>query len=520
MKKLLLLAAGCALFAAACLDDNPNYAKSGGPDIGKKKWDGPYIYDSFPPGFDGPPPPPKDGPPPPPHDGPPPPPPDGPPPPLDYGPTTNGTCAKAKKLTWSGTKVTAHGITSTSPNEYGTGVNCGDYATVMAARQVYYSLSLTAGETYRFVLKPTYNFARLDLFQACGVGQINTDCSSAGKTGHVTVNVNAGQDGIILFKPPKSGTWIAAVDGTRVNDHGPFTFSVEKFKGVTNDRCAKAKKLSFVGGEATVNGHTSGAANEHQSAITCGHSSYKYVGGQLYYKVSMTAGKTYTFTLKPTFYATLYLFRSSNCTAAGINGDCSSGGKTGAFDYYVAPNQSDTLIFTPSTSGDYTIAVDSRYVSYAGSFTLEVKEYGVKTNSTCAKATAVILKSGVTTTILGDTTNLTNEFGTQIYCGNYSTILSGNQAYFKFTLTGGKQYSFTLKPSFTSARFYIFGSACLPSDINKHCSSSGKTGLISSSISAGYSGTFNWTPPKTATYQLAVDSTVATSKGFFTLEIK
>jgi len=667
MRALLIPLVCCALVVGSCLTENPEYKNGSATDRGTW-YDVAPGGDGPPPGHDGPGPVPDGWRPPPPHDGPKPPPDKKPPPPPpDFGPMTNGTCAKAKALTWTGVKITVKGTTSGAKNEYGTGVNCGDYATVMAARQVYYSVPLSAGDTYRFILAPGYSYARLILFQKCGVTGMNADCASEGKTGDVSPSISAGKTGLFLFKPPKSGTWIVAVDGTSNSRHGPFTLSVEKYKAVANDRCASAQLLTFKGGDATVTGHTGGASNEYGSDIHCGHSSYRYAGGQVYYKVSMKAGLTYSFSLKPTFYAAMYLFKSSNCSPSGINGDCSSKGKTGAFDYYVAPNQSDSISFTPASSAEYTIAIDSRYTSYAGSFTLNVKEYQPKNNEdctkatplsltggklavngdtkglkneygngvlcgqssasyafdgpqqyysvtlsagktyrlsltaffsygalilfgdtcgdkainadcgskgaaggyvktshsktgyllftpkatgkfhlavdstsssgagpyklaveevqtpvngTCAKAQAVTLAPKVTTTVLGDTTSMPNEFGTQVYCGNYTTVLPGNQAYFKLNLTGGQKYDFTLKPTFSDARFYLFGSSCKPADINQDCGSGGKTGDISKSIYANYSGSLSWTPPKTGVYHLAVDSTKPTQKGFFTLQIK
>jgi len=582
---------------------------------------------------------------------------------------TNNTCAKAKALAWTGAKVTVQGTTSGASNEYGTGINCGDYATVMAARQVYYTLPLTAGQSYRITFSPKYHYARLYLFQKCGVTGINTDCASQGKTGLVSASINSGYTGVFIFKPTKSGTWYLAVDGTSNKHHGAFTLMAERFPGMSHDMCAKASPVTFKAGAVTINGHTGGASNEHGAAINCGHKSYTYKGGQLYYKVALKAGQIYSFSVKTNFYATMYLFRSSNCTAAGINADCSSAGKTGQFDYYVAPNQTNTFSFKPTTSGDYTVAVDSRYATYAGSFTLSIKEYtpqtngtctkatqltlaggkvalngstkglsneygagilcgqssanyafdapqqyfkvtlaagksyrlaltpayyygalilfgancgdkainadcaskGAKggyvktstnktsyllytpkatglhhlavdgtsgsssgqgsyqlsleevptpTNGTCAKAQSVTLKAGATTTLLGDTTSLSNEFGTQIFCGDYSTIYTGNQAYFKLSLKGGQKYTFSFKPTFSSARFYIFGASCKPSDINKACGSGGKSGAVSKTVYANSTTTLTWTPPATGTYQLAVDSTKPAEKGTFIMEIK
>ena len=586
----------------------------------------------------------------------------------DSGPLNNSLCAGAAPLSWAGKKsITVSGSTSTGANEYGTSINCGNYNTVFPANQHYYKVALTGGKAYRFTFAPKYGYARMYLFQACGITSINAACGSGGKTGAVTDSINYGQSGYILFKPATSGTWIVALDGTYPAYKGNYSLTIDEYTAATNDSCGKALKLTLVHGEASVTGNTAGAMNEFGTGINCGYKNYNFPAGQLYYKFSAKAGHTYLVKVKPSFYAAVYAFRSNLCTAAGINADCASGGQTG-FNHHYVSTYGQTFTLKPQVAGDYTVAVDSRYATSAGSFTIDITEYLPQTNATCAKATqltltggkvavhgdtfqqaneygqsilcdqtyssyafdgpqqyyklsfakgktykitvtpgysygrfyvfgatcgatainkdcgsggstglwsyassanqpsvitfspsasgvyhiavdstgtsfrglyklevqeiqspdngtcikaqAVSLTPGSTTVVLGDNSKLPNEFGTQIFCNNYSTVYKGNQAYFKFTLTAGTTYTFTLRPKYKNSRFYIFDGSCKPSDINQDCGSNGQTGLVSSNSYAFNAVTMTFKPAKTGTYHLAVDSTYTGTAGFFSLEIK
>ena len=170
--------------------------------------------------------------------------------------------------------------------------------------------------------------------------------------------------------------------------------------------------------------------------------------------------------------------------------------------------ESHTKVGTLSPEDELAICVD------------KIQEIQAPSNGTCLKPQAVSLVAGGTTVVLGDNSQLANEFGTQIFCNNYSTIYKGNQAYFKFTLTAGKKYTFTLKPKYKNARFYIFRGSCKPHDINQDCGSGGKTGLVSANSYSGNTITSAFTPTTSGTYHLAVDSTYTGTAGFFTLEVK
>ncbi len=441
--------------------------------------------------------------------------------PDQFVPTGNGKCANAKQINFSGSKVTITDTTASKPNEYGTAVNCNNYSTIMAGNQAYYKINLVGGQTYLFTVGSQFYYAYFYIFTGCGASKINSDCGSKGKSGAVSNSIYKGQSGSVMFKAPHSGTFYVAVDSRYTSSSyiGPFTLSVQKYTASANSTCAKAKQLKLVNGEVIVTGTTATSSNEFGTSINCKSSYYTYPGKQLYYRLNMTAGHTYRVKLKPSFYyAAMYIFRNK-CYASAINGDCGSGGKTGAVDYSISTTNGDTIEFKPTVTGSYTIAVDSRSGSYAGAFTLEIEDYKVAANSTCTKAKYVPLTGGKAT-IKGNISSVPNEYGNQIRCGMSSYYaLDGRQLYYRVILTKGKQYKLTLNSKFYYGYFYTFR-ACGASKINADCGSKGKTGLISGAISNG-TGSMILTSPVSGSYYIAVDSTSTSNfySGAFTLDI-
>ncbi len=435
------------------------------------------------------------------------------------GPLTNASCAGAKAIAFSGSKVTVTGTTTGNANEYGTGINCGNYTSVMASSQTYYKVNLVGGQSYRFGLASKFYYARLYLFTGCGINKINNDCGSGGKTGDVTNSIYTNQTGYLYFVAPYTGTFYLAVDGTNPNYTGGFSLTVEKYTIPTNTTCTKAQVLKLVNNAVSVNGTTTTAKNEFGQTIKCG-GLYTYYGKQVYYTIQLTKGKTYRVSLSPSFYANYYIFRSA-CQANSINADCGSSGKYGLISPLVYTNQTHTSTFKPQASGWYTIAVDSRYTStaYEGTFTLEVEDWVPSTNTTCAKAKALTFASGKAY-VKGSTSGAANEYGSSILCGLGSSYyaLKGPQVYYSVTLKKGQAYRFKYKPSFTS-RYYVF-TKCGASAINSDCGSQGKTGLISNYAYSGYITTNVFTPSAAGTYYIAVDSTAASYQGSFELWVE
>ena len=440
--------------------------------------------------------------------------------PDQFVPTGNGLCKNAKTINFTGAKLSFSDTTAGKSNEYGTSINCGNYSTVMAGNQAYYKVNLVGGQTYMFNLTSQFYYAHLYIFTGCGASKVNSDCGSGGKSGAVSNYVYKGGTGTLMFKAPFSGTFYLGVDGRYPQYSGPFTLTMQKYTSTGNSTCAKAQQLTLTNKTVSVSGTTSAASNEFGTGINC-NAYTTYPGKQVYYKLNMVSGHTYKINLKPSFYyAAMYVFRSGKCSTSGINSDCGSGGKTGAVNYSISTTTGATIEFKPTTSGSYTIAVDSRSSSYAGSFVLKIDDYTPPTNSTC-KGAKLISLSGGKGSVKGNTSGIPNEFGTQIRCGMSSYYaLDGSQLYYRAILTKGKQYKISLAANFYYAYFYV-ATSCTASGINKDCASQGKTGLISGAIS-NTTGTMLFTPPSSGSYQIAVDSinTSASYSGEFTLSVE
>jgi hypothetical protein len=444
---------------------------------------------------------------------------DGAPPQPDTGVLgDNTTCAKADPISLYAGIASISGSTATSINEYGTSINCGSSVSLMRAPQRYYHITLTKGKSYKFTLSPDYSSARLYLFTACGTAQINVDCASKGATGDVSRSIFKSSAGTILFSPPKDGKYYLAVDGTSTSTtsgSGDFQLGVEEFKAPDNTSCSKAKSVAFSGGKLKVIGTTEGAKNEFGTGINCGGTG-AFPGNQVYYKVALSAGKTYLVSFTPQYsFARIYLFRTT-CTEAAINADCSSDGKTGDVMTSGGFKGKTSLVqFTPTSSGTYTIAVDASSANYSGAFELAMEEFKPPTNGTCSAASPVAL-SGGKATIKGSTFGSKNEFGEQVKCG--STSADGPQVYYNLGLTPGKTYKFALKPSF-SAKLYIFGDHCDPAKIDVDCSSNGASGEYGYFFSGSSLSQPIYFKASGTNHKLAVDSSGDNYFGAFDLDI-
>ena len=436
----------------------------------------------------------------------------------DYVAPTNSKCTSATTIKLSGGKASVKGNTSGIPNEFGNQIRCGMsgwYA--LDGRQLYYKVALTKGKQYKVSLTSKFNNAYFYMFKtSCVPSAINADCASNGKTGLISGSIS-NTTGTRLFSPASSGVYYIAVDSTSTasSSSGEFTLALEEYILPTNGTCAKPQAIKLVSGKATVNGSTTGMTNEFGNQIRCGYSYYYAMDGpQSYYWLSLTAGQIYKFSLTPKFSAGMYVF-GNTCTAGTINSNCGSNGSTGAVDISVSANQTDSFFYTPKTGGIHRIAVDSRSSGAHGAFTLVVEQWKKPNNSNCSKAQAVTVPAN----IKGDTTGATNEFGTAINCGNYSTIMRSSQLYYKANLTAGTTYTFKLSPSYQMARLYIFGSTCTSGGINADCGSGGKTGAVSGNIYSGQTGTVTFKPSKSAVYIFAVDGTYQNYFGAFTLTV-
>jgi len=435
----------------------------------------------------------------------------------DYRALNNNVCAEAQRLTFSGGSVSVSGDTSTGVNEYGSSVNCGQKSMTLNGPQRYYIVKLTKGQDYRYSLLSEFSYARMVIFFACGASQINTDCGSNGKTGDISGEIHSGKTGVLFFRPTTDGDYYLAVDSTNTGGYaqGKYTLTIEEFTTPYNSACSKAKALSLSTGKVEVQGTTSGAQNEYGSSIACGHSYYTYSGPQVYYRVPLSAAKSYVFTLKPKFdNARFYVF-GNQCDAGAINKDCSSKGYSGEVSGSISPGGYGIKIFSPATSGDFTVAVDSTAPKFFGGFSLTIEEFVPPSNGTCAKAKSVSLVSSKLT-IKENTIGVKNEFGLQIKCGGTQPAL-GPQVYYSLALKSSKSYQFTLTPSFP-AHMYLFCGSCAPAQVQIDCSSKGATGDHTFTYS-GQAKSIFFSPAIDGTYHVAVDSGGELYYGPFTLDI-
>ncbi len=431
----------------------------------------------------------------------------------EFTPPTNTTCQNAKPLTLQNGKAAVIGATTaTSQNEFGTQINCGFGNTVLSAPQVYYKVFLTAGQGYRITMTSRYNNARFYLFGAsCNPADINNDCSSKGASGLISFDTDFNETRTKIFTPTVSGTYTIAVDGTTPTLSGDFDLTIEEFATPKNTTCANAETLTLTNGAATVKSTTLGAQNEFGTQIRCDRPPMVNMAGpQVYYKVAMTAGKTYRLTYSPQYPGRWYLF-GGVCQPAQINTDCAASGIGGDL---VMPGDTMVRTYSPTVTGTYTIAIDSRNTTSFGDFELTVEEYTPPQNGTCAQGQTITLTGGKGS-VKGDTTGIANEFGTQIRCSrNFS--LQGGQLYYKVALKAADSYRITLKPQFPS-RWYFFGDTCAPQQIDQQCGQYGPGGTL---VNAGNSETAFFKPAADGTYTIAVDARSSSWFGTFDLTIE
>ncbi len=296
----------------------------------------------------------------------------------EYTPPKNGACKTAQLLKLSGGKVSVSGDTTGMANDFGNTISCGYYTGAFDGPQVYYYVTLTKGQPYVVRLQPKFLSRYYIAPSGCSASAINKACGSGGATGaYATVSANG--TGTILFTPQASGNYHIAVDSQNPVYYGKFTLSVEAFKTPGNGKCAAAKAVTLGSGTTKITGDTKYVPNEFGTAINCGSFSTSNIlmGSQLYYKATLSAGKSYTFTFTPYYsYGRLYVFRqSAKCAYAAMNTDCGSQGKTGFVTSATGSGNPKTTTFKPTASGAYIFVVDSTrtLTSASGSFSLEIK---------------------------------------------------------------------------------------------------------------------------------------------------
>ena len=283
-------------------------------------------------------------------------------------PPAHEKCSSAAARTLATGMATAQGDTTLASNEFGSAVSCGGTSAYVGP-QVYYTATLTAGKLYGLKLTPGPKFdPTLYAFEASsgctGIG-VNAGCA-----GHVSDVTGVGAAGVetLTLKPSTTGAWIIAVDGFSASDRGPFTLSLSEAKPAQNDRCAQATLLTLVAGKASAVGDTSTATNQFGTSITCG-TSYDYDGPQLYYIVSLPAGKTAKVTVTPSTSWDLaaYAFTDATCTAVTVDKQCAAW-----FSDSAGAGQAESFSITTTTQQTFVLAVDSYAATQSGAFSLTI----------------------------------------------------------------------------------------------------------------------------------------------------
>jgi hypothetical protein len=283
-----------------------------------------------------------------------------------FTPPANDSCAKAQALSFSNGKATATG----SLDDAGNTVNLPSSSCVKTTTpgpDLFYSFPVTAGQGYRVTATSTAA-KLLSLYAFTDCAKVASTCLAGNDSypstpGSYTLSFIAASGGSVLLGVD---LFYALTPGFPSHT---FSLTVEQFTPAANSTCAQAQALSFSAGVAKATGDTSASSNDLAGVKCSGTSTFD--GPQLYYSVALKAGVTYEASLTPasSFDAALYAFPAAvGCTATAINPAC-------YYTYSSAPGPGlpEKVKITPTTAGDWILAVDSNSVTSAGTFTLEVK---------------------------------------------------------------------------------------------------------------------------------------------------
>ena len=411
----------------------------------------------------------------------------------------NDTCTKATKLTLAGGKIstTGHTIGATNTvNMATTGCTKND----TEGPDVFYSVALSAGKKYRVTLTPASGYdAAVYMVSKCATA--TSSCVGGADSSY------SGSAEKFDFAPTTSGTYTIGVDthyaSTSSYASGKFTLAVNEIVAPANDTCAKASPLAFTGTKAKVTGDTSFASNSINIPST-GCTSDDTEGPDMFYKVTLAAGKTYKITATPVsgYNLAVYVLSACSKTACVAGADAAYSGSA------------EKLTYTAKTSGAHYIGIDTSYAassSYAsGKFTLEVEQWSPPKGDSCVNPVKMTF-TGTSAKATGDTTKSTNAVSlTSSSCTSYSS--PGPDAFFAVTLTAGKSYKVTLTPESTfDSMLYVFTSCNAP-----------ETSCVGGddNIGSGYAEKVTITPKTTGTYFIGVDSYSSSEVGKFTVEVK
>ncbi len=451
---------------------------------------------------------------------------------MDAAAGPNTTCVDAAPLVLQGGKVSVKGTTAHVTNEYQDKVRCGLTDGALNGPQRYYKLVLRAGQTYLVSVEAEYRFAYFYVAPGCGAAVIDAACRSGGASGDVERVLYRSlvrhywrtpgfprpaqyNGGWLVFTPKETGVYIVGVDGLLDHYGGTFRLEVAEVTPPANDRCAAAQPLKLAkGGSISVKGSVAGAANEFGDKVNpCGH---KPRGPQVYYKLSLTGGRTYRVALSQATGLVAYAF-AAPCSASSINKQCKQAA--------VAPSAAwagGSMVLAPKTDGVYIIAVDDLGSAIPAAsrpdFTLEIADVTDTDKDSCSGATLLKLVNG-RAVASGSHAGAVNEFGSAVTCGLKSALVTP-QVYYSALLEAGKTYRVRVAEAegFYAYQLYAFNGGCTPAAIDASCSKPGHYAYTSMSMPMS----LLVTPAKTEPYVFAVERVFQSFQvpGDFTIELE
>ena len=402
-------------------------------------------------------------------------------------------CAAAAKITLTAGKAVVKGDTSGATNEFGDKVECGN-SPKLAGPQVYYQVALTEGQTYLVTLQTLGWSGYLYIVRgtSCDPLKISAACSGAdGATAG-----SWGETAEIQFQPGATDTYVIAVDSALADWKGPFVLSIVTATPPANDTCATAAPLTLKNGAATAKGDTV-LATDTVNLPASGCTQNPTGGPDVFYNVQLIEGSRYLVALAgpSSFNRALYVLTSCSSPAWS----CGQGADSSTTD-------TEEVLLTAPTSGEYIIGVDGRSSSDRGSFTLAVTEVAKPANETCKTATVLAL-SGGKVSIKGDTTHAADDVQLTFQdCGIWDT--QGPDLFYRVKVEQGKHYSFAVTQSTFNHELYLFGDC---TDVKGSCNTA---------IGVTREGSLlRLIPHKTMEVFIGVDGTKAADRGAFTLTV-
>ena len=329
--------------------------------------------------------------------------------------------------------------------------------------------------------------------------KVKVDISADGVTDDMTppdLGPDKGPD-MTIAKCLEAGVDAKLDTGTTTGDTGTTVTPDASTAPATNTKCAHPLKVTLTNNKATVTGDTGKSVDEY-ATVDCKNTNGPWSGPQLYYLVTLPAGKTMNIELSSTWDPSLYAFPAATaCGATTINAACSA--KTAYNSDIIGSGSKETITITPATTGDWVVVVDSWDSSEDGVFTLTFGGGGTTSalkNDDCKTPEKMTFK-GTTATATGDTTKATDKVKlTSTGCTSKAT--PGGDLFYAVDLIKGKNYRVTATPSSSfNVAAYVF----------TDCTKVAATCLAGAD--SQYSGSAEkvlFSPPSSGTYLIGVDS--------------